>query len=176
MGRAHSKVAFRTRQAGEWPFRWAGGVGEDGLESTTQRAVQRASTALRCLPFRRAFYQHLESRALGSQDLAQSVLRTAAPVEPHPGQPNQSNPNGQPSTPGEPLCFSPVGAYAAEGHFIWLIQLGVLRREVDGQGLTERVRLTPLGRQVLQRWPGEIPRANPGLRVWGWLRRHRPRL
>jgi hypothetical protein len=57
-----------------------------------------------------------------------------------------------------------------------LIQLGVLRREVDGQGLTERVRLTPLGRQVLAPWSAEIPRANPGQRLWGWLQRHWPRL
>ena len=151
-------------------------MGEDGLEATTQRAMQRASTALRCLPFRQAFYQQLEARALGSQDLAQGAWGSAAPAGPQLGQANQSNPNGQPSNPGEPLCFSPVGAYEAEGHFIWLIQLGVLRREVDGQGLTERVRLTPLGRQGLGTWPGEIPRANPGQRLWGWLQRHRPRL
>jgi len=31
----------------------------------------------------------------------------------------------------------------------WLIAVGVLRREVDGQGLTNRFRLTPLGRQLL---------------------------
>jgi hypothetical protein len=126
-------------------------VGEDGIGSTTQRALRRGRVALRCLPFRQAFYRQLESRALGSNDLASSP--TAAP-----------------------WCLPPVGVYEAEGHLIWLIQLGVLRREVDGQGLTERVRLTPLGRQVLQAWPGEIPRANPGQRLWGWLQRHRPRL
>jgi len=126
-------------------------VGEDGIGSTTQRALRRGRLALRCLPFRQAFYRQLESRALGSNDLASSP--TAAP-----------------------WCLPPVGVYEAEGHLIWLIQLGVLRREVDGQGLTERVRLTPLGRQVLQAWPGEIPRANPGQRLWGWLQRHRPRL
>jgi len=126
-------------------------VGEDGIGSTTQRALRRGRLALRCLPFRQAFYRQLESRALGSNDLASSP--TAAP-----------------------WCLPPVGVYEAEGHLIWLIQLGVLRREVDGQGLTERVRLTPLGRQVLQAWPGEIPRANPGQRLWGWLQRHRTRL
>ncbi len=126
-------------------------MGEDGIGSTTQRALRRGRLALRCLPFRQAFYRQLESRALGSNDLASSP--TAAP-----------------------WCLPPVGVYEAEGHLIWLIQLGVLRREVDGQGLTERVRLTPLGRQVLQAWPGEIPRANPGQRLWGWLQRHRPRL
>ena len=126
-------------------------MGEDGTGSTSQRALRRGRLALRCLPFRQAFYRQLESRALGSNDLASSP--TAAP-----------------------WCLPPVGAYEAEGHLIWLIQLGVLRREVDGQGLTERVRLTPLGRQGLGTWPGEIPRANPGQRLWGWLQRHRPRL
>ena len=126
-------------------------MGEDGTGSTSQRALRRGRLALGCLPFRQAFYRQLESRALGSNDLASS--RAAAD-----------------------WCFTPVGAYEAEGHLIWLIQLGVLRREVDGQGLTERVRLTPLGRQVLEAWPGEIPRANPGQRLWGWLQRHRPRL
>ncbi len=126
-------------------------MGEDGTGSTTQRALRRGRLALRCLPFRQAFYRQLESRALGSNDLASSPAAT-------------------------PWCMPPVGAYEAEGHLIWLIQLGVLRREVDGQGLTERVRLTPLGRQVLEAWPGEIPRANPGQRLWGWLQRHRPRL
>ena len=31
-----------------------------------------------------------------------------------------------------------------------LIKIGVLRREVDGQGLTSKIRLTPLGRQMLE--------------------------
>ncbi len=31
-----------------------------------------------------------------------------------------------------------------------LIRVGVLRREVDGQGLTEKVRLTPLGRKIME--------------------------
>ncbi len=131
-------------------------MGEDGIGSTTQRAIRRARSALRCLPFRQAFYRQLESQPLGSNDLGSS--------------------NAGESNPAAQWCFSPVGAYEAEGHLIWLIQLGVLRREVDGQGLTERVRLTPLGRQVLQPWSGEIPRANPGQRFWGWLQRHWPRL
>ena len=126
-------------------------MGEDGIGSTTPRALHRGRLALRCLPFRQAFYRQLESRALGSNDLARA-----------------------PAAAG--WCLSPVGANEAEGHLIWLIQLGVLRREVDGQGLTERVRLTPLGRQVLEPWTAEIPRANPGQRLWGWLQRHRPRL
>ena len=37
-----------------------------------------------------------------------------------------------------------------EKEFLKLIKIGVLRREVDGQGLTSKVRITPIGRQVLK--------------------------
>jgi hypothetical protein len=33
---------------------------------------------------------------------------------------------------------------------VWLIQVGMLRREVDGQGLTDSFRLTPLGGQIAE--------------------------
>jgi hypothetical protein len=46
----------------------------------------------------------------------------------------------------------------AENAAVWLIQVGMLRREVDGQGLTDSFRLTPLGWQVVDRWAGrELP-------------------
>ena len=38
-----------------------------------------------------------------------------------------------------------------ENEFLKLIKIGVLRREVDGQGLTSKVRITPIGRQVLEK-------------------------
>ncbi|MGL5083612.1 MAG: Npun_F0494 family protein [Microcoleaceae cyanobacterium] len=41
---------------------------------------------------------------------------------------------------------------AAENYLLWLIQVGVLRREVDGQGITDSFRLTPLGRQLVDHW------------------------
>ena len=37
-----------------------------------------------------------------------------------------------------------------ENEFLKLIKIGVLRREVDGQGLTSKVRITPIGRQILE--------------------------
>ena len=37
-----------------------------------------------------------------------------------------------------------------------LINFGVLRREVDGQGLTSKVRLTPLGSQIIKDYPNLI--------------------
>jgi len=38
-----------------------------------------------------------------------------------------------------------------ENEFLKLIKIGVFRREVDGQGLTSKVRITPIGRQVLEK-------------------------
>jgi DNA-binding HxlR family transcriptional regulator len=41
---------------------------------------------------------------------------------------------------------------AVDSELSWLIQVGVLRREVDGQGITDSFRLTPLGRQLVERY------------------------
>jgi hypothetical protein len=41
-------------------------------------------------------------------------------------------------------------SFFIENEFLKLIKIGVLRREVDGQGLTSKVRITPIGRQVLE--------------------------
>jgi hypothetical protein len=103
------------------------------------RALKRAALALRCLPFRRAFYEEVSDRASS-------------------------------------LCRRNLTPDRAEADWIWLIQLGVLRREVDGQGLTERVRLTPMGRELLAKWPGEIPTPSGFDRLLHALRRWRPRL
>lgn len=46
----------------------------------------------------------------------------------------------------------------AEHFMMWLIRVGLLRREVDGQGLTNSFRLTPLGRTLLEQWRNqELP-------------------
>ncbi len=119
---------------------------------TESRSLARAALSLRCLPFRRRFYEAVGEQPLSSTELA-------------------SRTDGPP-----PFTFLPLSSDRTEDHFLWLIRLGVLRREVDGQGLTERVRLTPMGRQVLRRWPGEIPRACRRERILEALRRHRPRL
>lgn len=49
-------------------------------------------------------------------------------------------------------CLSEL---AAENELLWLIQVGVLRREVDGQGITDSFRLTPLGRVILEQWESQ---------------------
>jgi len=115
------------------------------------RALRRARRSLTCLPFRRAFYQALRDGAISSAELA---ARADIPE----------------------LLRGRRSADQLEEAFIWLIRLGVLRREVDGQGLTERVRLTPLGRRVLDSWPGDIPRAGLLERLRHSLQRRWPRL
>lgn len=39
---------------------------------------------------------------------------------------------------------------STEDELMWLFRVGLVRREVDGQGITDRFRLTPLGQQVIQ--------------------------
>lgn len=39
-----------------------------------------------------------------------------------------------------------------ESDLIWLIKVGILRKEVDGQGITDSFRLTPLGKQLTLKW------------------------
>lgn len=119
--------------------------------SQSQQAIRRARQAVRCLPFRLAFYRELEQGAISSTQLATRADWSS-------------------------LSRRRLSANRTEDHLIWLIQLGVLRREVDGQGLTERVRLTPLGRQVLSQWDGEIDRASIPRRLLHWLVQHWPRL
>lgn len=76
----------------------------------------------------------------------------------------------------------PLSEMAAESELMWLIAVGLLRREVDGQGLTDSFRLTPLGRQLIQAleaegFPDLPPRfqdhiynsLNRWLRLPGWL-------
>jgi hypothetical protein len=119
-----------------------------GAESTPW---DRASSGIRCLPFRLAFYRLVGERAISSSELCN---RADSP----------------------PRCFSPMGPDRIEGHFIWLICLGVPQREVDGQGHTERVRLTPMGRRWLLQWSEELPRVSLLEKTQHFCRRLRPRL
>lgn len=62
---------------------------------------------------------------------------------------------------------------AAETQLLWLIQVGVLRREVDGQGLTDSFRLTPMGRQLLDQWQlnGQLKPVSPLDRLYNAISR-----
>ena len=106
---------------------------------------------MRCLPFRRAFYDELEHEALSSTQLSSQKNWMA-------------------------ISRKPLSRSSTEDDLIWLIQVGVLRREVDGQGLTERVRLTPMGRDLLDGRQGEIPTPDARQIAPRCLRPHPPRL
>ena len=115
----------------------------------TQHALQRARQAVRCLPFRRSFYRLLENSAQSSKELAKRPDWRVIP------------PSGWTRT-------NRRSPHLAD-------QLGVLRREVDGQGLTERVRITPLGGMFWLTGLKSIPAASPFSRLVHWCRRRRPR-
>ena len=64
-----------------------------------------------------------------------------------------------------------VGLTSAENCLLWLVQVGVLRREVDGQGITDSFRLTPLGFRILEQWrsQGSFPAPTWGDRLRNFL-------
>ena len=104
-----------------------------------------------CLPFSEALYRDLQQQGLDAGDLW-----------------------SKPSRYGRKTRWF-RNSEALEDDLRWLISVGVLRREVDGQGLTSRFRLTPLGRQLLDADPALLQRSIPVLdRLRHSLRRHWP--
>ncbi len=100
------------------------------------KTVRRAEIALQCAPFRLQLFQVLRSRSVPLSQIA-----------------NQSGQDHQYSS-------QLLSELKAENELTWLIQVGLLRREVDGQGITDSFRLTPLGRQIIAKWEqksDEIP-------------------
>ncbi|MBD1914171.1 MULTISPECIES: Npun_F0494 family protein [unclassified Leptolyngbya] len=92
------------------------------------RTLQRAEQAVRCAPFRPLLYE-----AMGQEGVSLKAIAGSAGV------------NHQ-------FTRRAISELAVENDLLWLIQVGVLRREVDGQGLTDSFRLTPLGRALLRQW------------------------
>lgn len=114
-----------------------------------QKTLDRAARAVRCAPFRLKLYA-----LMLDQSVALSALVGVA------GTRNQ-------------LTKRMISELKADGEMLWLIQVGLLRREVDGQGLTDRFRLTPLGRQLVGQWQsvGGFGKANFSDRVLNLLNR-----
>jgi hypothetical protein len=69
-----------------------------------------------------------------------------------------------------------VGLVSAENALLWLVNVGVLRREVDGQGITDSFRLTPLGYYVLEKWrsQGSFPKPTWSDRLQNFLAQIQP--
>lgn len=112
-----------------------------------KESFERASRSVTCLPFKKRFYEEVAKEAMSSKDLCAK-------------------------DDWEKYVFAPFGEDRAEAHFRWMIKIGILRREVDGQGLTDRVRATPLGVTVTNQWNSEIPRAGLRERIRENFRRH----
>ena len=105
----------------------------------TSRTVERAERSLVCSPFQLTLFETMSS--------------TSVPVQAIAGNSGvQHN-----------YTKRPVSELAAENALVWLIQVGLLRREVDGQGITDSFRLTPLGRQIVEQYQGSSLR-NPSWR------------
>lgn len=88
------------------------------------QSLRRAERAFRCSPFRLDLLMALRSQSVSVRQMC------------HP----QGVQNG--------YSRRSLSELRAENELMWLIAVGLLRREVDGQGLTDSFRLTPLGRQV----------------------------
>jgi hypothetical protein len=105
----------------------------------SDKTVLRADRAMRCAPFRLRLFATM---------IQQSVALGA--IARHIGVQNQYTVNS-------------LSELRVESELLWLIQVGLLRREVDGQGLTDSFRVTPLGRSLVDQWqqPAEVQRYSP---------------
>jgi hypothetical protein len=113
------------------------------------KTVRRAKIALSCSPFRLKLFQQMRNQSVPIQQIAEETGIKLGYVE-------------------EALSESKI-----EDKLVWLINVGLLRREVDGQGLTDSFRLTPLGRKILAEWESktEIPAPTLVNRLSHWLNR-----
>ena len=92
-----------------------------------QKIFRRAKEGIRSCPFNLFLFQSLLEGSLSAQNVFLNKSKYL----------NQE------------FMFIDSSLYI-ENQFLKLIKIGVLRREVDGQGLTSKVRTTPIGRQVLE--------------------------
>ena len=112
--------------------------------------VQRAKRALTCSPFCLKLFQDMRNQSVPIQQIAEDTGIKSGYAK---------------------IAFSEA---RTEDKLVWLINVGLLRREVDGQGLTDSFRLTPLGREIVEQWERseqEIPPASVGDRISHWLNR-----
>lgn len=88
--------------------------------------LERGKRALRCSPFLPHLFLQMGMRSISILEIAQQA------------------------GVAQKFTRRPLSMLAAESSLNWLIEVGLLRREVDGQGLTDRFRLTPLGQEVIR--------------------------
>lgn len=90
--------------------------------------INRAVRAVACSPFKIHLLMMMRSQSVSLQEMCDRSGVTAGYTQ------------------------TALSERQAEDTLLWLIQVGLLRREVDGQGLTDSFRLTPLGRQLIDQW------------------------
>ena len=92
-----------------------------------QKIFRRAKKGIRNCPFNLSLFQSLQKESLSAQDVFENKSKYLS----------------------QEFMFINSSLFI-ENEFLKLIKIGVLRREVDGQGLTSKVRITPIGRKVLE--------------------------
>jgi hypothetical protein len=95
-----------------------------------RHTIERAVRALICSPFRRRLFTVMRHQSIPLSAIAQSKGYQAEYTQ------------------------RVLSELTCETALSWLINVGFLRREVDGQGITDSYRLTPLGHQVLAEFTG----------------------
>ncbi len=114
------------------------------------RTVKRAKQALSCSPFCLSLFQAMRNQSVPIQNIAgETGIKTG-------------------------YATKSLSEAKVEAKLVWLIKVGLLRREVDGQGLTDSFRLTPLGRQIIAQWEqagDSLPRPSLMDRISNWLNR-----
>ncbi|VEP14501.1 conserved hypothetical protein [Hyella patelloides LEGE 07179] len=114
-----------------------------------EKTVKRAARAFSCSPFKLKLFVAMQNQSIPLPTIANNR-----------GIENNYTPKA-------------IAESKAESHLVWLINVGLLRREVDGQGITDSFRLTPLGRQIIAQWEaqGEMPQPSLSDRILNWLSR-----
>lgn len=105
--------------------------------------IQRAERSLSCSPFTIALLADLAKQGV-------ALRAIASPNHNQDGIKNQ-------------YLKIPTNLVTTENSLLWLVLVGVLRREVDGQGITDSFRLTPLGHFLLEKWQTQGSFPSPSL-------------
>ncbi|MFB2936685.1 Npun_F0494 family protein [Aerosakkonemataceae cyanobacterium BLCC-F154] len=116
--------------------------------SYPEKTIERAERSLRVSPFRMLLFTTMRSRSVDFQEITGIN-----------GSKNQ-------------FTKRQLSELITDNSLLWLIQVGVLRREVDGQGITNSFRLTPLGHEIIDKLSAqsnEIPAASWGDRIYQFL-------
>jgi hypothetical protein len=90
-----------------------------------RQSIERAERSLLCSPFNPSLFT-----TMGKQSIPLGAI---------------ANDNGV----KQGYTKQPLSELVCDHALGWLILVGVLRREVDGQGITDSFRLTPLGHQLV---------------------------